>query len=67
MTATCETCRWWNQWPWQQNDGVRDGECRARAPIPHPPGPVAYRPDRKFPQTDRNDWCGEHQPKEPTP
>jgi len=65
MSATCETCRWWHRWPWQMEDDAHGGECRVRAPILHPPGPVAHLPDRKFPQTVRNDWCGEHQPKEP--
>lgn len=60
MTATCETCRWW-----------AGGECRRYPPTLIVPGTwtggPAQEPVTRFPDTARWQWCGEHQPEEPTP
>jgi hypothetical protein len=51
---TCETCRWW--------DGV--WECRRFPPIPVWNGrDNALEIQYRWPDTDKNDWCGEHAPK----
>lgn len=66
MTATCESCKWWadgyreNGGTWIDADGW--GDCRRRAPTHNPSCDYT-----DFPRSHRNDWCGEHQPKEPTP
>lgn len=62
MTATCETCRWWasNADP---DDEPLD-QCRKHAPRPHNWEDKSWA---EWPQTLPDDWCGEHQPKEPTP
>lgn len=76
MGETCKTCRWWAS-ELAPNAAIRfqdgAGECRRRAPR----GPVTYYQAVKktlvssivsaFPYTLDGDWCGEHQPKEPTP
>ena len=58
MNATCETCRWWDKPP--RKDQVL-GQCRRRPPVWHQG--IA----RLWPTSMGIDWCGEHQPKEPTP
>lgn len=70
MSETCETCRWWVGPGFRTNttcgawkapgDGYAWGDCRIRAPIPS-------GADLDFPRSHKDDWCGEHQPKEPTP
>lgn len=55
---TCETCRWW------ANDYHQEAECRARSPIW---SDKDYRHKRAFPITKREDWCGEHAPREGGP
>lgn len=68
MTATCETCRWWEPEPGQNGNPEETGICRRYAPRPHvyeehgcdPAFPI-------WPRTLHDEWCGEHQPKEPTP
>lgn len=72
MDKTCGTCRCWLG-P-LSFDGER-GACRR-----YPPMPItsefawrgatymeADRADAVWPLTNADDWCGEHQPKEPTP
>jgi hypothetical protein len=61
MTATCETCRWW--------DGTTGAylpkPCLRYPPAPGPYPTLPYAP--LWPYTFKSDRCGEHQPKEPTP
>jgi hypothetical protein len=60
---TCKTCRFW-----QQPRPHYDPECRIRAPVAQ----VMNRGDEGcehagiswWPETDADDWCGEHQPRE---
>ena len=64
MSATCETCRWWDR-----NFNSNLSGCCRRYP---PSGVKGYQPDGlrprgDFPTAHQFDWCGEHQPKEPTP
>lgn len=57
MSATCGTCRWWDD---LRPDAEMDGLCRRHAPRASPD-----RWNRSYwPETDATDWCGEHQPKE---
>jgi hypothetical protein len=58
--ATCETCRFWSI------DDDAGGECRRYAPRP---ATLETASDawQNWPATLSGDWCGEHQPKEPTP
>ncbi len=67
MTATCETCRWWDAGGFPSFPLF--GTCNIRAP-----GPSPYVVERNgikltspWPITGAEGWCGEHQPKEPTP
>lgn len=61
---TCETCRWWDT----PDDECGRGMCRVRAP--RYTGHSWTMKDGKttqgggWPDTGRNDWCGEHQPRE---
>lgn len=68
MSVACETCRWWLQGMriyTQDNHAVWDtevilypvGDCRIRAPL--------TLDQSRFPTTLGDDWCGEHQAKEP--
>lgn len=65
MSATCETCRWWNRGV-RQDGSPRDvGGCRR-----YPPRIRDRREDGDYwldPITPRDGWCGEHKKKEPTP
>ena len=63
MPKTCETCRWWDS-------AKYEGQCRRHAPrlsgqaAPH--GNATHQDPmfRAWPTTWRDDWCGEHQPRE---
>lgn len=55
---SCATCKWWN--PWGGLESISAGECKRHAPWL----------DRRngggvWPQVNRNDWCGEHECREP--
>lgn len=76
MNATCETCRWWDK----QAEGHVYANCRRMPPrsawgvsiqsrgnYQNPDVSVFSRPEAEWPNTGEADWCGEHQPKEPTP
>lgn len=57
--ATCETCRFYG------NAGYGLGPC-----LRMPPTVTATNEGGKqtsWPQVSSSSWCGEHQPKEPTP
>lgn len=56
MAATCETCRWWGGKV--TNRVYVRGTCRRYPPISR---------EHNRPIMDLTDFCGEHQPKEPTP
>ena len=66
MSATCETCRWWALSVESYDEPAN--QCHRYAPRP-----TVWEQGRMFPgwaewpQTLPDDWCGEHQPKEPTP
>lgn len=47
---TCETCRYWHEWPNQNSENSGRGQCR----IIHV---YEYRL--------AGDWCGEHKPSKP--
>lgn len=53
---TCETCRYWAGLP---GVGAVAG-CRRHAPTVDPWGTAAW------PTTHPRDWCGDHDPREPT-
>lgn len=56
MSATCETCRFWDGVA-----GIQRADCRRNAPI-FPSSPYAL--GREWPHTYPTDFCGEHQPKD---
>lgn len=58
MTATCSTCRFWAAMGRPDDDGTPFilGQCRRRAPRGGEP---------LWPETRRDAWCGEHEPREP--
>lgn len=59
MDKTCGTCRWWNR---ADAHSVLIAECRRNAPQPadNITDPAWWA------STKRDDFCGEHQPKEPS-
>ena len=74
--ATCETCRFWDK----QQPQHTYANCRrlppraawgvsaqARGSYETPIINIYTRSEPEWPNTNENDWCGEHQPKEPTP
>ena len=72
MTGTCSDCRWWNELA--TNEKRATGACRINPPVavvavkwvPKWFGSVTkMRWHAEWPVTDEDDWCGEHQPKEP--
>lgn len=64
MEQRCELCRFW---PWSRYP--TQGDCRRRAPMVFQQ-PISWRGDevtmgavRHWPQTDRDDWCGDFEPR----
>ena len=64
MEQRCELCRFW---PGYEYSPVAD--CRRHAPVVFRQ-PIAWRgngvtlgPVRNWPQTGRDDWCGEFEPR----
>lgn len=68
MIGRCETCRWWEgpgfredndagKWQNPRECGYAWGDCRIRAPS-------SGGADPSFPRSHKDDWCGEHQPKQ---
>lgn len=60
MSATCETCPWWQKlrhYPGERSGdpGQTVGQCRKRLPTAGWPG------------TNADDWCGEHPQRKETP
>lgn len=58
--ATCETCRWWQP---EDLPGRTTGMCR-RLPPQLPGIDPRNGADAWWPETDGNDWCGEHAPRD---
>lgn len=55
----CRTCRWWDRYPTKDK-----GHCHRRAPQPESSYDDDGYPDQPiplWPQTDGDDWCGEHE------
>jgi len=73
MTPTCETCRWWEGGVTKNGNGI----CRRHTPkavvaVAWVPkllrafgGVTSMQWPAQWPITEEDDWCGEHQPKEP--
>jgi len=74
MPATCETCRWWDK----EAEGHTYATCRRMPPSPswgvsinargnyqNPDVSVQSLANGQFPNVHKDEWCGEHQPKEP--
>lgn len=59
MTERCENCRFWEHY--RHRMGQFRGMCRRFPPTPiytkRPPVPML------FPETQKDDWCGEFQPR----
>jgi hypothetical protein len=74
MTVTCETCRFWHHLPriddsfvYQSGD---DGICKLRPPVPvsgeqvNHCGAVWHGVSWERPDMRRDDFCGEHKPRD---
>lgn len=66
MTATCQTCRWWNEGAPALAVALREvapapavGSCERLPPVPVCRG---YAVQSIFPTTHADRGCGEHQP-----
>ena len=56
---SCENCRFFSD-----NGMYPRGECRRHAPVSHRP-PNASWPNPQWPILLMNEWCGDHESKEP--
>ncbi len=71
ITGTCETCRFWQQWPTEslphdRRDYGPQGQCRRNAPTMRDQDQHGTR-WATWPDTLPYDWCGEHQPRQEQP
>lgn len=70
MSATtakprCAGCRFWVLWD-SNAKRAGTGECRRRAPLPVTSLASSQDAIADWPLVYADDWCGEHEPAEPT-
>lgn len=63
MAGTCPTCRWAEEYSDTPNAAFRFAVCKRLPPTPVRDNSSLHRMRREWPEVNRDDWCGEHQPK----